>query len=96
MDNKKGPLAGVRVLDLTRALAGPYATMMLADMGAEVVRVEPVGGEPMRRFGPPTDRWARTIAPFFQQAAPAEPDPGLAQPRYAHRYRHHSGTAALR
>lgn len=50
----------------------------------------------MRRFGPPTDRWARTIAPFFQQAAPAEPDPGLAQPRYAHRYRHHSGTAALR
>ena len=46
-------LDGLRVLDLSQYVPGPYATLLLADMGAEVVRVEPVGGEPMRRFGPP-------------------------------------------
>ena len=45
-------LDGVRVIDLSQYVPGPYATLLLADMGAEVVRVEPVGGEPMRRFGP--------------------------------------------
>jgi crotonobetainyl-CoA:carnitine CoA-transferase CaiB-like acyl-CoA transferase len=40
-------LGGVRVLDLTQGMAGPLATMILADFGAEVIRVEPLGGDPM-------------------------------------------------
>jgi crotonobetainyl-CoA:carnitine CoA-transferase CaiB-like acyl-CoA transferase len=49
-----GPLAGVRVVDLTRALAGPYATLMLADAGAEVIKVERAGGgDDTRGWGPP-------------------------------------------
>jgi CoA:oxalate CoA-transferase len=47
-------LEGVRVIDLTRMLAGPYATMLLADMGAEVIKVEdPELGDPIRTMGPP-------------------------------------------
>lgn len=50
----RGPLAGITVLDLSRALSGPYATMMLADAGAEVVKVErPDGGDDSRGWGPP-------------------------------------------
>ena len=45
---------GVRVLDLSRMLAGPYGSMLLADMGAEVIKIEdPDGGDPMRMMGPP-------------------------------------------
>jgi crotonobetainyl-CoA:carnitine CoA-transferase CaiB-like acyl-CoA transferase len=43
-----GPLAGIRVIDMTAMVSGPVATMMLADQGADVVKVEPLGGEHMR------------------------------------------------
>ena len=47
-----GALEGLVVLDLTRMLAGPYATMMLADQGARVIKIEPPGGDQTRRHGP--------------------------------------------
>ena len=49
-----GPLTGLVVVDLTRALAGPHAAMMLGDLGAEVIKVEnPLGGDDTRGWGPP-------------------------------------------
>ncbi|XP_013794459.1 succinate--hydroxymethylglutarate CoA-transferase-like isoform X1 [Limulus polyphemus] len=50
----KGPLSGVRIIDLTRILAGPFCTMILGDLGAEVIKIEhPGGGDETRRWGPP-------------------------------------------
>src|SRR5688572_3746883 len=48
-----GPLDGLKVVDLSRVLAGPYLAMMLGDMGAEVVKIEqPGAGDDTRRWGP--------------------------------------------
>jgi len=51
--NATGPLAGLLVADFSRILAGPYATMLLADLGAEVVKVEAPGGDDTRSWQPP-------------------------------------------
>src|SRR4051795_1532290 len=48
-----GPLAGIRVADCSTVLAGPFATMLLADLGADVVKVEPPDGDVTRTWGPP-------------------------------------------
>nr|BAL57576.1 formyl-CoA transferase [uncultured Chloroflexota bacterium] len=58
-------LSGIRVLDLTRMLAGPYGSQLLADLGAEVIKIEAPGGDPMRHMGP---YFARGESAYFLSA----------------------------
>jgi crotonobetainyl-CoA:carnitine CoA-transferase CaiB-like acyl-CoA transferase len=52
MTERRGPLHGIRVIDLTQMLLGPYATHVLADFGAEVIKIEPPAGDGRRSIGP--------------------------------------------
>ena len=49
---KKLPLNGITVLDLTNVLSGPYASLILSDLGASIIKVEKPGGDDSRRYGP--------------------------------------------
>jgi crotonobetainyl-CoA:carnitine CoA-transferase CaiB-like acyl-CoA transferase len=72
----RGPLDGIVVLDMTRALAGPHATMMLGDLGARVIKIEQPGtGDESRHWGPPF----AAAAPGAPRAAGQQAGPGGAQ-----------------
>jgi crotonobetainyl-CoA:carnitine CoA-transferase CaiB-like acyl-CoA transferase len=47
-----GPLAGLHVVELANEISGPYATKLFVDLGAEVTKIEPPAGDPLRRWGP--------------------------------------------
>lgn len=64
MDGKQ-PLEGVRVLDLTQAMAGPMATMLLGDLGAEIIKIEPPSGDQTRSWAPP---FIQGISAYFLSA----------------------------
>ena len=62
------PLLHYKILDLSRVLAGPFATQLLADLGAEVLKIEPPEGDPTRQWGPPFEAGDEGESAYFRCA----------------------------
>lgn len=67
---KSGPLQGIKVVDLSRVISGPLATMILADQGADVIKVEPREGDNLRYMGPQHNNVAACFFPATAINAP--------------------------
>ncbi|MBW2421951.1 MAG: CoA transferase [Deltaproteobacteria bacterium] len=59
--HRAGPLHGVRVLEFSLVFSAPYAGVQLSDLGAEVIKVEPPGGEPFRNLGTPVPGYGKNF-----------------------------------